>query len=159
MERWRSGWAIALGESEDASDPAFKGIFLTAKGGLGFINQGHLARFQNGVIFLGTPEAALEGIDVRLLAAGLDVEGGLIFVVAQGYRAKFGVPEPAVKKELERLKEYGVAVMSLRETLESRVPIEVAWTVPLQQADPDNPQAVESTRPANAELMSAVAVP
>ncbi len=152
-------WAIALSETEDASDPGFKGIFLTAKGGLGFINQGHLARFQNGVVFLGTPEAALEGIDVRLLAAGLDAEGGVIFVVAQGYRAKFGVPEPAVKGELERLKQYGVAVMSVREALENRVPIEVAWTVPRLQADPEDPQVVESTRPANAELAPAMAVP
>ncbi len=152
-------WAVALGETEDASDPQFKGVFLTAKGGLGFINQGHLARFQNGVVFLGTPESALEGIEVRLLAAGLDTEGRVTFVVTQGYRAKFGVPEPAVRRELERLKDYGVAVMSVREALESRVPIEVAWTVPLHQADPENLQAVETTRPADNEPAPALLVP
>ena len=38
-------WACSLGEVEDISDPAFRGVFLTQKGGLGYLNQGHLLVF------------------------------------------------------------------------------------------------------------------
>jgi hypothetical protein len=93
-------WAIALDEVEDVASAAFKGIFLTEKGGFGFLNQGHVARFNKEVAFIGTLESALEGIDVRLVGVGLDLEQRIVFIVSEGYRAKFGVPEPAIRKEL-----------------------------------------------------------
>lgn len=37
--------------------------------------------------------------------------------------------------------------MSIKEVLHSPEPIEVAWTVPSQQDDPANPQAMEYLRP------------
>ena len=46
-------WACSLGEVEDIADPSFKGILLTQKGGLGYLNQGHMARFRNEVAFIG----------------------------------------------------------------------------------------------------------
>src|SRR5262249_48103368 len=55
-------WSIALTETKDISDPSFKGIFRTQKGGLGFLNGGYMARFNKGVAFIGTHESALEGI-------------------------------------------------------------------------------------------------
>jgi hypothetical protein len=140
-------WAIALGETPEVSSPAFKGIFLTEKGGLGFLNQGHVARFYRGVVFLGSQGSALEGIDVTLLAIGLDYQQRMVFIVTDNYRAKFGVPEVTLRKELAQLREHGAVVMSLAEVLESSEPIEVVWTVPAEQGNPSDPQAFENTRP------------
>jgi hypothetical protein len=37
--------------------------------------------------------------------------------------------------------------MSVKEVLQSPEPLEVVWTVPAEQEDPDDPQALESLRP------------
>jgi hypothetical protein len=140
-------WFIALAECEDIADPAFKGIFLTEKGGLGFLNQDHLARCYRGVIFIGTQSFAIEGINVSLVGVGLDEQQRVVFVVTDGFRAKFGLPPQTVAKELEGLKEHGAVVLSVGEVLVSPETIEVLWTVPAEQANPDDPQAVESTCP------------
>ncbi|MGA2867386.1 MAG: hypothetical protein ABSF95_23165 [Verrucomicrobiota bacterium] len=141
-------WAVALGETEEIAEPAFKGIFLTEKGGLGFLNQGHVARFNKGVAFIGTQESALEGIDVSLVGVGLDVQQRIVFIITDNYRAKFGVPDQTLTQALVRLAEYGALIMSVQETLQSPEPLEVVWTVPAEQAIPGDPQALESTRPA-----------
>ena len=145
----RSGcWFSALGEATDLEDPFFKGIFVTEKGGLGFLNAGQMARFNQEVAFIGTRESALEGIGVRLLGLALDAAQSVIFVVNEGYGAKFGVQEPLLAQELARLKEHGALVMSVKEVLASREPVEVLWTVPALQPDPLDPQALESPAPA-----------
>jgi hypothetical protein len=140
-------WAVALGEAEDLDDPTFTGIFLTKKHGIGYINGEHIARFNKGVALLGTSESAIEGIEVNLVAVALDTTQQPVFIVGEGYRSRFGVPEQAVEKELERLRECGAWVLSVSEVLSSDRQMEVVWTVPAEQGDPSNPQAVESYPP------------
>jgi hypothetical protein len=143
-------WACSLGEVDDIADPAFRGIFLTQKGGLGYLNLGHLARFRNEVAFIGTLESTIEGIGVDLVATGTDSQQRIVFIVTEGYRTKFGISEQTVVQELAGLKTYGALVMSVSEVLHSFDPLEVVWTVPAEQKDPSNPQAVESVKPRNA---------
>jgi hypothetical protein len=134
-----------MGEIEDIEDPAFIGVFLTEKRGLGFLNQGRLARFSNGVAVFGTQESAIEGIGLSLVGVGLDAQRRVIFVVTDNYRGKFGVPEPAVSQELARLNEYGALILSVKELLQSPDPIQVLWTVPAEQENPSEPLVLEST--------------
>jgi hypothetical protein len=140
-------WACSLGEVEDIADPAFKGVLLTQKGGLGYLNQGHMARFRNEVAFIGTLEATIEGIGVKLVALATDLEQRIVFIVTEGHRTKFGVPEQTVVQELACLRTFGALVMSVSEVLHSPEPLEVVWTVPAEQEDPSDPQALESLRP------------
>jgi hypothetical protein len=140
-------WACSLGEVEDIADPAFKGILLTQKGGLGYLNRGHLARFRNEVVLIGTLESTIEGIGVSLVALAKDLEQRIVFIVTEGYRTKFGIPEQTVVEELACLRTFGALVMSVKEVLQSSEPLEVVWTVPAKQEDPSDPQAVESLRP------------
>ena len=140
-----AGWFISLGESEDIADPAFKGIFLTEKGSLGFLNEGQMARFYNGVAFIGARQAALEGIHIDLVAVGLDASQRVVFILSDDYRSKFGVPDACLSDVLTRLSDFGVSIMGVAETLASREPLEVVWTVPADQSDPNDPQALEST--------------
>ena len=139
-------WFISLGESEDIADPAFKGMFITEKGSLGFLNKGQMARFYNGVAFLGPRESALEGIQVNLVAVGLDAQKRVVFVLSDNYRAQFGVQEVTVASVVNRLREDGAVIMSVTETLASTDPLEVVWTVPVEQSDPSSPEARESIR-------------
>jgi hypothetical protein len=140
-------WFISLGETEDIDDPAFKGIFLTEKGGFGFLNAGQMARFYNGVAFVGTQKWALEGIQVNLVAAALDAHERVVFILNDDYRAKFGVPDSTLGEVLERLTEHGSVLMSVAEALASREPLTVVWTVPMEQANPNDPEALESHAP------------
>ncbi len=140
-------WACSLGEVEDISNAAFRGLLLTQKGGLGYVHQGHLARFRNEVAFVGTLESTIEGIGVNLVALAKDVEQRIAFIVSEGYRAKFGVPQQTVAQELARLRTFGGLVMSVEEALQSAEPLEVVWTVPAEQDDPNDPQALECLRP------------
>jgi len=140
-------WSIALGDIEDVSDVDFRGIFLTEKNGFGYLNADHIIRFNKGVVLLGTQNEAIEAIGVNLIAAGFDMEGRSLFVVSEGYRQKFGLPEPAVRQQLDRLYEYGAVILSVPEALNYPVPVDILWTVPLAQSDPDNPQPVESRNP------------
>jgi hypothetical protein len=141
-------WAVALDETEDIAEPAFKGIFLTEKHGLGFVCREQMARFNHGVAFLGTQESAIQGIGVSLVAVGLDVRERIVFVITDGYLKKFGVPDQTVAQEFGRLEKYGAVIMSVKEALQSQDPIEVLWTVPLAQENPSEPQAIQSVRPA-----------
>jgi hypothetical protein len=52
-----------------------------------------------------------------------------------------------VAQPLARLREAGASLMSVNEVLQSSEPIEVGWTVPAHQENPDDPQAVEDVRP------------
>lgn len=144
-------WACSLGEVDDLADPAFRGVFLTQKGGLGYMHQGHLARFRNEIAFVGTLESTIEAIGVNLVAIGTDSQQRVAFVVTEGYQSKFGIPQQAVNQELARLKEYGALVMSVNEVLQSAEPLEVVWTVPAEQENPEEPEALESLRPGSAE--------
>jgi hypothetical protein len=139
-------WACSLGDVDDVCDPAFRGVFLTQKGGLAYLNQGHIARFHNEVAFVGTLESAIEGIGVSLKALGADSQQRIVFIVTEGYRAQFGIPEQTVAGELTRLREHGALVLSVNEVLHSFEPIEVVWSVPAEQEDPNDPQAVENPR-------------
>ena len=139
-------WYISLGESEDISDPAFKGVFITEKGSLGFLHGGQMARFYNGVAFIGPQESALEGIQVDLIGVGLDAQERVVFVLSDSYRAQFGVRAATLGEVLNRLREHGAVVMGVKETLANADPIEVLWTVPAEQQDPSTPVARESTR-------------
>ena len=139
-------WACSLGEVEDVCDPAFRGVILTQKGGLAYLNQGHIVRFHNAVAIIGTLEATIEGIGVDLRAVGVDSQQRITFVVTERPSAQFGIPEQTVAEELMRLREYGALVMSVRDVLASSEPIEVLWSVPTEQEDPDDPQAAEYAR-------------
>jgi len=139
-------WFISLGESEDIADPAFKGIFITEKGSLGFLNEGQMARFYNRIVFVGPQQSALEGIQVDLVATGLDARQRLVFILSDNYRRQFGVPEMTLAEVLNRLRDCGAVVLSAREILASPEPLEVVWTVPAEQPDPSSPEAQESTR-------------
>jgi len=140
-------WSIALCAIEDVDDSAFKGIILTEKGSLGFLNNGHCARFCHGVAFVGSQESTLEGIGVTLIGVGLDAEERIVFVVSDGFEKKFGVPSQTLAHDLSTLKKYGAVVQSVAELLASSDPIEVLWTAPMDQVDKSNPQAIESPRP------------
>jgi len=139
-------WFISLGETEDIADAAFKGIFITERGSLGFVNKGEMARFYNGVAFLGPRESALEGIQVNLIAVGLDARERLVFILTDNYRAQFGVQEVTVASVLNGLRDHGAVIMNVKETLASTDPLEVVWTVPAEQSDPSSPEARESIR-------------
>ncbi|MGO8929772.1 MAG: hypothetical protein ACLQU3_23140 [Limisphaerales bacterium] len=143
-------WACSLGNVDDVCDPAFRGVFLTQKGGLAYLNQGHIARFHNEVAFVGTLESAIEGIGVSLRAVGADSHPRIVFIVTESYRTQFGLPIQIVAQELARLKEHGALVMSANEVLHSPEPVEVLWTVPAEQQNPDDPQAVAHLRPGSA---------
>lgn len=140
-------WVCSLTEVEDISDPAFRGVFLTEKGWLGYLNQGQIARFRNEVAFLGTLESTIEGIGVNLVAVGVDSQQRIVFVVNEGYHTKFGVPAQTVVQELTKLRQYGGWVLSVNEALQSPDAIDVIWTVPVEQEDPSEPQAAEDLRP------------
>jgi hypothetical protein len=141
-------WAVALDETEDIADPAFKGIFLTEKRGLGFVCREQMARFNHGVAFIGTQESAIQGIGVSLLGVGFDVQERIVLVISDDYRKKFGVPDQILAQELGRLEACGAVIMSVKEVLQSQDPIEVLWTVPAAQEHSDDPQIIESVRPA-----------
>jgi hypothetical protein len=143
-------WFIRLGGAGDVSGPGFKGIFLTQKGSLGFLNQGQMARFGKLVASIGSLEAPVEGLQIRLLAVGLDAHHRVVFILSNNYRAHFGVPEDALAAALGRLRDCGALVLSAAEALTSYDPIEVVWTVPALQADPAQPRALESVRPLSA---------
>jgi cysteine synthase len=106
-----------------------------------------LARFRNEVVLIGTLESTIEGIGVSLVALAKDLEQRIVFIVTEGYRTKFGIPEQTVVEELACLRTFGALVMSVKEVLQSSEPLEVVWTVPAKQEDPSDPQAVESLRP------------
>jgi hypothetical protein len=139
-------WFISLGESEDIADPAFKGIFITEKGSLGYLNAGQMARFYNRIAFVGPQQSALEGIQVDLVAVGLDAQQSLVFILSDDYRRRFSVPEMTLAEVLSRLRDCGAVVLNARETLASPQPIEVIWMVPAEQPDPSSPEAQEYTR-------------
>jgi hypothetical protein len=142
-------WSVTLGEVVDVEDPNFKEVFLTQKGGFGFLGQNALLRFHKGVVFLGSRENVLEGIGVSLIAVGLDAGSKLVFIVSEEYKSKFGVAERIIENELTRLDSAGAIILTQKEVVESCRSIELVWTVPADQADPINPQAVESLRPAD----------
>jgi hypothetical protein len=141
-------WDVTLDNVEDIEDPEFMGFFLTERGGFGFLNHGCLARFNDGVAFLGAREAGIEGIDIHLIAVGIDAEGRAVFVVTDQYRSKFGVAPAVVAGELENLEQYSTVLMIVQEVLENPVPLDIVWAVPRTQEDPENPRAVERLKPA-----------
>jgi hypothetical protein len=137
-------WSVALGETAEMAAPDFKGVFLTQKGGLGFLGHARLIKFHRGVVFLGTQNSVLEGINLNLVAVGLDEEDRFVFVVAEDYASKFDVPGQTLAQELARLNEAGASLLNVNEALQSRRPIRVVWTVPAEQPDPADPQALET---------------
>ena len=139
-------WASSLGDVDDICEPAFRGVFLTQKGGLAYLSQGHIARFNNKVAFVGTLESTIEGIGVNLKAVGADSQRRIVFIVTESYRAQFGIPEQAVVETLARLRKYGGLMLSVNEVLQSPEPLELVWTVPAEQESPSDPQAVEHLR-------------
>jgi hypothetical protein len=143
-----TAWAVALGDITDLSDPGFKGVFLTQKGGFGFLGLNAMVRFHRGVVFVGSRESVLEGIGVDLLAIGLDEQEDLIFIVSDGFVSKFDVADKIVARELARLRDAGATLVSRKEVLETARALELVWTVPAEQSKPLEPEAVESERPA-----------
>ncbi len=143
-------WAVALGKVKYITEPDFKGIFLTERRGFGFICRDHMVRFNNGAVFIGTQESAIQGIGVSLVAAGIDNAGRMVLIVTDNYRRSFGVPEPALAQELQRLESNGVAILGVKEALNSPTAIEMLWTVPAPQELSGSPRVIESTRPAQA---------
>ncbi len=107
-----------------------------------------MARFNQGVAFIGTQESAIQGIGVSLLGVGLDAQERIVLVITDDYRKKFGVPDQAIAQEFGRLESHGAVILSVKEALHSPNPIEVLWTVPAAQENASDPQTVESIRPA-----------
>jgi hypothetical protein len=70
-----------------------------------------------------------------------------VFIVNEGYRTQFGVAEQAVVEELARLREHGALMLSVNEILQSPDPLELVWTIPAEQENPSDPQALECLRP------------
>lgn len=139
-------WFIKLAECEDVNDAAFKGVFLTERGSLGYVNAGRVARFCKGVAFLGAREAPLEGIEVPLVAVGLDTLGRIVFVVRDNYHGRFTVTEPVLDEELHRLRRCGVLIAGVGEILASEEALEIVWTVPAQEQGATEPEALETFR-------------
>jgi len=100
-------------------------------------------RFYNEIVFLGPQQYTLEGIGIRLLAVGLDARERFVFILSDGYRAKFGVPDATLTEVLDRLSEFGAVVLSVSEVLASAEPLTVLWTAPADQVNPDQPEARE----------------
>jgi hypothetical protein len=140
-------WFISLSDAEDLHDPAFRGVFLTEKGGFGLMSGGYMIRLEQGTAFVGTPNSELKDSDVRLDGVGIDSDGRLVLIVNDGYRSKFGVPEAMVTATLEELKEHGAELMSIKEVLESPDPLDIVWTAPAEQANAGEPKALASRRP------------
>jgi hypothetical protein len=141
-------WSIAVGDVQDLADPEFKGIFLAERVGFGFLHHGYVARFDRGNAFLGKLESPLEGVNVGLLAVGMDLDQRFVFVVSEDYRAKFAVLNEDLTKGLDHLNQCGARLMSIKELLQSPEPVEVIWTAPAEQDNPADPRAVEHNRPA-----------
>ena len=139
-------WTVGIGPTEEIGNSNFKGVFLTHKGGLGFLGGGRMLRFHRGVVFLGKPDAVLEGINVNLVGIGLG-EDRIVFVVRDAYLSKFDVPEKVVRAELQHLSEAGVSLLSSQELLQTAKALEVLWTVPAEQANPVEPEVSEHCRP------------
>ena len=137
-------WYCAFGDVAEFDHPAFKGVFLTQRRGLGFLSGGQMVRFFNEIVFLGPQQYTLEGIGIRLVAVGQDTCERLVFVLTDGYRAKFGVPASTLTEVLDRLSEFGAVVLSVSEVLASSEPLTVVWTVPADQANPEQPEVCES---------------
>jgi hypothetical protein len=140
-------WFISLNGTADINDPEFKGIFLTEKGGLGFLSKGQVARFNNGAACLGKVDSTREGIGIDLVALGVNAQSQVAFVLADNYRSKFKLAEPMVIELQNQLNESGAVIMSISELLSNRDPLEHIWTLPVEQPDPDNPQVLELKRP------------
>jgi hypothetical protein len=142
-----SCWIVALGDVQEFENPDFKGFFMAADGGVGYLERGRLARFRRGVCYLGTPESGIEGPGVDLQAIGVDTVGRIIFVVRGDYLGKFGVAGPPTVQEWLRSIESGARILTVQEVLNSLEPLEIVWSVPEQQPNPIDPQGVESLRP------------
>jgi hypothetical protein len=140
-------WFAAISEVIDIDAPDFVGVFLTQKGWLGFLGHGRVARFHEGVAFVGTRESVLEGIHIDLVAVGIDDQDRVVFIVSEGFAARFGVADSVIAQELLALAKAGACLLSVREALESAHPLRVVWTVPAEQSNPAEPQATESTPP------------
>jgi hypothetical protein len=141
-------WFISLNGESDVAAPAFKGIFLTEKGGLGFLSNGQIARFNNGVGFIGKTKAAHEAIGINLVGIGLSARSQIAFILADNYRSKFELPEKSLDQLFKQLNESGAVIISISELLADQERIEVIWTLPSEQADANNPQVVELRPPA-----------
>ena len=105
------------------------------------------ARFCHGVAFLGTRHQALEGIEVSLIAVGLDAAERVVFILGDDYQAHFDESEAALGEVLHRLGASGAIVLGVSEALAAREPLEVVWTAPAEQPNPGEPQALETLRP------------
>lgn len=138
-------WFVALGGPNDIEDPAFRGVFLAEKRSLGYLNRGQMARFCSAAAFVGPQEDALEGIQIKLVAVGVDAQERIVFIVSDDYGAKFGVQETELKAALNLLGQHGAVIVGITEALAAADPLEVVWTVPAEQPDPNDPQALEST--------------
>jgi hypothetical protein len=78
---------------------------------------------------------------------GIDAEQRIVFLVNENYRSTFDVTEQILRQTQERLKEHGAVVMNTTEALQSEEPLELLWTVPAKQPNPQEPIALESTPP------------
>lgn len=146
-------WRVLLSEINDPDDSRFRALFLTQKGGLGFIGGARFARFHRGVVFMGTRDSVLEAIDVQLRAVSLVEHNKLAFILSDDFHSKFGVPMPTVTKELQCLRELGAELLSLQDVLQSAQALQLVWTVPAEQADPAEPR-VREHRPGDSKTDS-----
>ena len=96
---------------------------------------------------MGTRESVLEGIRIDLVAVGIDDQDRVVFIVSEGFAARFGVADSVIAQELVALSKAGACLLSVREALENIHPLRVVWTVPAEQPNPGEPQATESTPP------------
>ncbi len=143
-------WLVDLVQSEESDDSipetARTCIFLAETGAFGFAGSGWLCRFETARATIGPEASQLKGEGVRLLALGLDAADRFVFVVSDGYPEKFGVAAQELETVLAGLREQGALLMSVKEVVESPDPLQVLWTVPVDQENPADPRALESVR-------------
>lgn len=140
-------WFIRLSETGAPGDSDFKGVFDTRNGCFGFLHGAAMLRFENNAISLGTLDSCLTAPDVHPVAVGVDEAGTMVFIVSEGYRSRFGTPETELLPKLEQLKPAGAALLSIREALESRLPLQMVWTAPAPESLDAEPEALEHSRP------------
>ncbi len=139
-------WVVEINEAqgEDAltAERCSKAIVLKGDGGFGFVRDNWICLFENGRVAFGPNESPLKADQVRLMATGMNAVGRFVFVVNDGYRSQ--LPKEQLIAMLAQLEQKGAVLLSAEELFESCEAMQVVWTVPVEQANPADPQALES---------------
>lgn len=134
-------WLIALGDELNPYAHGFRGIFLIQNCCLGYMGRGFLAQFETGSLLLGAQHKQFQLMGVKLVAVGLDANDHLVFITQNEIRAK------SAQAALSGLRGLGVTIKGIKDVLDSDLALHTVWTVPAEQANLEEPQALESRSP------------